>query len=209
VLKFADVEARIQTGDVFLFQGSSIFGRLVKLRTLSRYSHAGIALRVKADGCTRVCVLEALEPHGVRMFPLDQYLEGKDRVDWFAITEDYVYMPQVPLVGEPGTDPEIRLPDDGRINREKMAAYALKQWGRRYAWRQLFWSFSITGRFLRYLFRWNLTQREKGKFFCSELVAHALAHAGYRTEDGLTPIQTTPEDVSRYPCLQRRGELTL
>jgi hypothetical protein len=181
-MQLAEALPQIQTGDVLLFRGGSLFSWAIKLRTRSVYSHAGIAIRIKADGCTRVSVLEALEPGGVRLHPLDYYVEGGARCDWYALT-------------------------DPAVNRDKVAAYALAQWGHPYAWRQLLWSFSRLAWLARLMFRGRLDTAETGRFFCSHLVAAALAHGGYRPDEDLAPVATSPGDVARFVCLQRRGTL--
>lgn len=183
-MKLADALPAVKTGDVALFRGRSPFAWLVKLRTRSEYSHAGIFWRMKLNGSDRVVVIESLEPHGVRVFPLDRYVERGERIDWFALT-----------------DPAI----DG----ERAAKFALQQWGAPYALRQLWWAFSRVAWVARLLFRRRPANVDPGRWFCSELVAAALLQAGYRPDpaDGVDPDTTAPGAVARFTCLQRRGEL--
>jgi Permuted papain-like amidase enzyme, YaeF/YiiX, C92 family len=179
-MKLSDSLPLIRTGDVFLFRGRSLFAYLIKLRTRSVYSHAGVAIRVKANGLERVCVLEALEPFGVRLFPIELYVDRGEEIDWFQVI-------------------------DTTINREAVAAYALGQWGKRYAIRQLWWSFSRVARLVKKL--WS-PHPDPDHFFCSQLVAEALRHAGFQADENLVPIETDPGAVARFTCLQRRGTFT-
>jgi hypothetical protein len=187
-MKFATALPHIRTGDVFAFRGTALHSRLIQLWTRSVYSHVGIALWVQADSTRRLCVLEALEPVGVRLFPMDVYLELCRRqgvlVDWYTVT-------------------------DPTIDRDKVAAYALGQWGKRYCSPlQLARSFGWCGRRLR---RWLglPAEREPERFFCSELCARALRHAGYVPDeaDDLEPALTDPGAVTLSPCLQRKGAI--
>lgn len=179
----------IRNGDVFLFRRSpSLFGRLIRLWTQSPFSHVGIALWVQVDGTRRLCILEALEGVGVRLHPMDRYLEECQRqgclIDWYQVT-------------------------DPAINRDRIAGYALDQWGARYAHPlQFVWSW---GRLSTRLRRWlGLTaDTDPERWFCSELVAAALKHAGYVPDSDLDldPAETEPGMVALFPCLQRRGAI--
>ncbi len=181
-MKLDEALPQIKTGDVLLFRGRGLWSWMVKVRTKSVYTHAGVALRIKANGCERVSVLEALEPWGVRLHPLDQYVAAGESVDWYEVT-------------------------DPAVNREKVASFALRQWGLRYAWRQLLWSFSRLAWLARRVLRRPLRDVDPERWFCSELVAAALRHAGAQTDEDLVPIATAPGDVARFTCLRRRGTL--
>lgn len=182
-LQFAAVQNDLRTGDVLLFRGTGLLSWIVKMRTKSVYTHAGFVYRMKCNGSERVCVVEALEPGGVRLYPLDVRLAQGAVVDWYAL--------------------------DQAVNGEHAAAFALKQWGKPYAWRQLFWAFSRMASLVRHLFKMSLTNVQTRAYFCSELVATALADAGWRTDEPIDPDATSPGDVSRFSCLHRRGSLQL
>lgn len=181
--------APIRNGDILLFEGRSLFARLIKLRTRSPFSHAGVALRIAADGTERLCILEALEPWGVRLYPLDRYLEQchrrGERVHWYSL--------------------------EAGINRDKVAGFTLSQWGKRYA---SVWQFLVSwGRctgLVRRLLGWTSTDTNTERFFCSELVAGALNAGGYQAdaEDDLPPAATHPGAVALFRCLRRQGVLT-
>lgn len=179
----------IETGDVFAFRGTNWVSRLIQFWTRSVYSHVGFALWVKADSVERLCVLEATEPGGVRLFPMDVYLStcaaNGTQIDWYTVV-------------------------DPNVNRDKIAGYALSQWGKRYAsLRQLSHSFGGIGTLLRTLLRLP-ARLDPDRFFCSQLCAEALRYAGCEPDSGLPsdPALTDPGAVTRYPCLQRRGVVT-
>lgn len=179
----------IRTGDICLFRRSpTLFGRFIRLWTQSPFSHVGIALWVIVDGTRRLCILEALEGVGVRLFPMDRYLEECHAsgclIDWYQVV-------------------------DSEINRDRVAGYALQQWGRPYAtpW-QFVWSWGLLSGWWRRL-RGLPVDTDPERWFCSELVTAALRHAGYVPESGddSEPAATEPGAVALFPCLQRRGAI--
>lgn len=179
--------AALRSGDVLLVEGRSLFALGIKLRTRSRFSHAGIVLRIAVGGAERLCILESLEPWGVRLYPLDRYLERCSRkgecVHWYALEEG--------------------------VDRQQVAAYALAQWGKRYAsvWQFLVSWGRITG-FARRLLGLKPADTNAERFFCSELVASALRAGGYRPDDDLPEAATDPGAIALYGCLRRRGMVT-
>ena len=187
-MKFLDARDKIQTGDVLLFRKSpSLFGRLIRWYSQSPYSHVGIALKIQINGHFRLAIIESLEPQGVRVFPLDFYLAQEKKsgaiIDWYQVT-------------------------DPTVNREKIADYALAQWGKRYSSPlQFLWSFGWLSNRLRK--RYCLpADVNPDRYFCSELVSSALEYAGYVPEKEFTdPVQTSPGQVALFPCLHRVGSL--
>lgn len=189
-LKLSSVYDSIATGDMFLFRGRKAFSRMIKLWTRSPYSHVGIALRICIGGVDMLVVIEALEGRGVQLLPIEVVLRRDTAVEWFRLR---------PRVGE------------YRLNRDKVASFAISHWGARYASpRQFFRSFTYCGRFIRRLLRLPIDE-DKGRFFCSELVAEALRKGGYAGEDlaQLKGSEMTPEDISRLMCLEKKGQVTL
>jgi hypothetical protein len=184
-MKLAQVLPEIRTGDVLLFRGHSLFSYLIKVRTRSVYSHAGIVQRIRTNGHDRVWLIESLEPFGVRLYPLERYIAAGESIDWFQLT-------------------------DQSINREKIADYAMQAVGDLYAIRGLLAHFTILGHFLsrlKFMAKLSARANRREKYFCSQLVAAALAHAGFHPDEGLVPIETDPGAVARFTCLQRRGAL--
>ena len=185
-LKFSEVSDQIKTGDILLFQGHGLFSWLIKLRTRSVYSHAGIVQRIKTNGHSRVWVIEALEPFGVRLFPLQRYLLNGDDIDWYQIV-------------------------DPNVSGEKIADYAIEQVGDHYSFRGLFYGFTTFGRFLRSIAALHkaskLARWSPKNWFCSQLVAKAAANAGFKSDEGKVPIETGPGDLARYSFIRCRGKL--
>lgn len=185
-MKFSEAHNLIQTGDVLLFRGRKWYAWLIRLRTLSVYSHVGIAYRLRLNGHHRLCIFEAVNGQGIRLHPMDQYLKEcmtkGCTVDWYSLAEQ-------------------------AVEREKIADYCFEQWARRYAsiW-QFAWSWGL---FLRRLRRWLGLKPDIGRdrFFCSELCDAAFRHAGYQHDETTSPALTDPGTVARYTCLQRKGTL--
>ena len=188
-MKLAEALSQIRSGDVLLFRRStSLFGRLIRLRTESPYSHAGIAVQLQVGPFQQLFVAEALEGVGVRLFPLPRYVRQCHAegclIDWFKIIS-----------------PEVAG--------EWAAAYAVDQVGKRYAssW-QFVWSWGWASSWWR-----RLTGRpadtDPERFFCSELVAGALEYAGYVPDDDLPQeaAETAPGAIALFPCLQRKGAI--
>jgi hypothetical protein len=135
-------------------------------------------------------VLESLEGHGVRLYPLDRYVRECDAagviLDWYRIVDE-------------------------RVDRDRLVGHALAHWGERYArpW-QFVGSF---GRLARAVRRWLRMppDADTSGWFCSEIYADALLLAGYRPnedEPPLVPAFTRPGDLAMLDCLQRRAVLT-
>jgi hypothetical protein len=159
---------------------------IISLHTRSVYSHVGIAYWLQANCSRRLAVFEATARYGIRLHPMDRYLEEcqarRYSVDWYQLNGDLV-------------------------DRERVAAYCRDQWGRPYAsLLQLVLSFGLLGRHARTVFRMNPDQ-DPGRYFCSELCASAFRNAGYHPPEGVEhdPALTDPGSVARYSCLTPRG----
>lgn len=190
-MKYGQIVLEIKTGDVFLFRNArSLCSRLIRWRTQSVYSHVGVALWVKVDSLEKLCIIEAVNVQGVRMFPMELYLRQCQRegcaVDWFALTD----------VG---------------VNRDRVAAYCLSHWGSPYAslW-QMGSSFGWVTRWLNRMLGRPMDTNPDA-FFCSELVASAFRFGGYRPDgpDDRPPVLTHPGSIALYPILQRRGTVEI
>jgi Permuted papain-like amidase enzyme, YaeF/YiiX, C92 family len=190
-MKFSTVAELIRDGDVFLFRGTALHSRVIEWWSRSRFSHVGIAWWIHSGEFRRLVIIEALEPGGVRVFPMDTYLEQcarqKCQVDWYAIT-------------------------DTSIDRQKVVAHALSKWGCRYAsWRQFLISFGGLTPWIRGRLGKPVLTVSPDRFFCSQLAAEAMYAGGYVPDevDERLPVGTDPGEVSLFPCLTRRGPLTL
>lgn len=193
-LSLDQVREDILTGDVLLFRGrASLWGAAIKLRTLSRFSHVGIALRIRVGHSSHLCVIEAKEGVGVRVMPLEWMLRHyRGEIDWFSLrTHPY--------------DQEM-----ANHSRERVAGFLLDHWGSRYAsaW-QFIRAFFVTGRAIG---RWLglPIDADPDRFFCSEAVAEALSAGGFCGGDliGAAPQELSPGDIAEFTCLQRMGTLT-
>lgn len=183
-MRYADVRDHIRTGDVLLCRGTACYSRVIQRWTKSRYSHVGLALRIAVHGIDRVCIIEAMEGSGVRVQLLSDYLARGYAVDWFAL-------------------------DDASINRDVVAQWAVERWGKQYASpRQLLRSF-VTAPALGWL--GIPTKIDAYRWFCSWFAAEALRAGGWNPlpDDVVAPELASPGDVAFFPCLRRRGPLTL
>jgi len=171
--------SRLRPGDLFAFSGRGFWSRMIRLRTTSRMTHVGFAFRLQ----NRLAVIEARERRGVRLFPLERYLEQNVTIHWYQL-----------------------LDEDYGIDRTTLVNEALTHWGKRYAGAfQFLRSFGfLTRRMCDWLGLPHDTNPER--FFCSEFVQHCLAVAGY-AGNMLPPALTSPGDVVLLPCFRRRGRL--
>ncbi|MBX3708185.1 MAG: hypothetical protein KIT56_06225 [Gammaproteobacteria bacterium] len=71
---YKDLRHTIQSGDILLCSGSSVFSTLIQKATNSIWSHVGFVLRV--DSIERIMVLESVESIGVRTIPLSNYVKN-------------------------------------------------------------------------------------------------------------------------------------
>ena len=186
-MKYTAARDLIQDGDVLAFRGTRLFSRLIKLWTRSRVSHVGIACWMHG----RLTVVEALEPGGVRVYPLSRYVGRGCEVDWYQ-------------VDQPATD----VMTHGALDRQEIVAFALSKWGLRYAspW-QFLRSWGWLSRMIAER-RGLPADTNPERFFCSELALDALRAGGYQGEGYEKPAaETSPADVIELPCLRRRGRL--
>jgi len=72
--RYDDLRPDVQTGDLLLCSGSSVFARMIQKASNSVWSHVGFVLRLAE--VDRVMVLESVESVGVRCVPLRHYTDG-------------------------------------------------------------------------------------------------------------------------------------
>lgn len=65
MIPYAEARSSIQTGDILLFEGTSLFGRLIRWATKSPYCHVALA---RWD-TGRLMVYQSMEGHGVETVP--------------------------------------------------------------------------------------------------------------------------------------------
>ena len=179
-MDYSLVRDDINNGDVLAFGyvRTSIFSQLISLVTRSRISHVGIAIRFYG----RLCVSEALEGHGVRVFPISTLLREGRKIWWY----------------------QLRFPHS-KLRRFELCEFALRHWGKRYAspW-QFVRTFSLVTRRICDLLKIKRDTNED-RFFCSEFVVSALKHAGVEIE--VDAASMSPADVIELPCILQRGVL--
>lgn len=139
-----------QTGDLIFYSGITVWSRLIRLRTLSRWSHVGILIRNEAAGMS---VVESLEGIGVRIVPICVWDMWPGDIGWASV---------------PAT-PE---------QRERIADHGITQVGCGYASAvQFVRSFSWLWR--RGAVAVGLpVDVNPSRYFCSELAAEALQVGG-------------------------------
>lgn|GEM_PF-2583979 len=171
----------IREGDVFGFKTRGFWSAAIRLRTESRFSHVGFAIKIRG----RQCVLEAREKVGVRLFPLSRYQsDSSTEVWWFR----------------------LRAEEFG-INRNRLVSEALESWGDAYAspW-QFLRSFGfVTPELADKLGIPAIVNRQR--FFCSDYVLAKLRMQGYRGDSRLSAIKASPGDVTELACLEGMGRL--
>lgn len=178
-MEYSLVRSGIQNGDVlaFRYDPKSFFSQLISFRTRSRISHVGICVRFY----DRLCVVEALEGRGVRVFPVSTILKKGRTLVW--------YQTVVPI----------------SINRFDVSEAALSHWGQKYAspW-QFVRSFGLLTRWICDRLKIKRDTNDK-RFFCSEFVVTCLQEAGIEINED--PAMMSPADVIELPCIIQRGVL--
>lgn len=189
-MKFREAAKRISDGDLCFFGGVKPHSRIIKMRSLSRFSHVGLFFWAVHALERRLYVVESVEPYGVRIYPFAKYLAECEAdgcaVDWYQLLPRH-------------------------IDVSHAVRHCLDRVGNRYADpRQFIRSFLWTGDMIRRLFGLPV-DTNRGRYFCSELIAEAYMAAGFKATNGIPshPAQTTPGDVAHYPCLVRQGRLEL
>lgn len=71
-LKYKEIRGHINSGDILLCSGKTLFSRLIKFGTKSIWSHVGFILW--SHDLNRVMVMESVETRGVQIVPLSSYL---------------------------------------------------------------------------------------------------------------------------------------
>jgi hypothetical protein len=185
-MKYEKARDFIKTGDLLACQGNWWFSRLIRLYTRQPVSHVGLAVWVQfADGKPRLCILEAVEGHGVRLHPLQRYLEKSfwphgAKIFWQTLVNK-------------------------KIDGDKLIDFELQKWGDNYVSSA---QFVVALPLFRRLHRlWHkVLLLDPGKWHCSRLVTEALKSQGYNGIDKESVI-VTPGDVSNFSCWGKKVEL--
>lgn len=163
-----------------MFKGNGLLSSVIKWKTGSAYSHAGIV----AWWNNRLMVLEAVGK-GVEAKPISftlQHYTGE--IDHFRVKSE------VELSGG---------------HRSQMVDFAQQQIGKDYAFRLLV-KFFFKLLFNREL-NTDDTTYPAGKYFCSHYVSSIYAQAGFDLNINLTNKFTSPDNISKSPLLEYVGKL--
>jgi hypothetical protein len=71
---YPTIKDHIRSGDILLCSGNRPFSKLIQKATQSRWSHVGFILWI--EDFKQLMVLEAVESHGVRIVPLQGYIDN-------------------------------------------------------------------------------------------------------------------------------------
>lgn len=144
----------IEDGDVLAFHGRGFWSSLIRLRTWSPITHCGFACWFG----NMLCVFEARECRGVRLYPLERYLGSSTaRVDLYKLR-----------------DRDWQGDKMLRFDRDKMIEWAKGHWGCRYAHpMQFLRSFGIVTRKVCDALHVPI-DTDANRFFCSEFVVAGL-----------------------------------
>ena len=74
--KYIEIRREINSGDLLLCSGTSVFSSMIQAATKSIWSHVGFVMYL--DSIDRVMVLESVESIGVRTVSLSKYLYDYD-----------------------------------------------------------------------------------------------------------------------------------
>ena len=183
--KFSDVSRQIKDGDLLVFSGCSWVSRLIKWATGSDLSHSGLAVWVGCGGGRRLCVIEATDHSGVRVFPLAA-----------AVKE----------CGEEGAKVYWQPLVDVTLDGCEVARQAMLMWGDKYPpAKGLFLTGSGT-------YRWAYAALFGGgghypdHLHCAQMVAAAIERAGGQL--GRAPCLCTPSYLSSLPMFGERVAIT-
>lgn len=197
--RYADIRDDINDGDLILTRGRSWLARAIHLRTASTFAHCGFAVWIKAAGLRRLCVLEAIQFHGVRMIPLSDVLRRDGSVDWCGLWSN----------ANPPPADDLHRDHVDRIDRDKLLAFALSHWGAPYApWSQFCrsWGFVVQ----RLADRIGLDADVAPEaFHCAEYILSALHAAGFQTSEYTHPARLSPGEIARLKCFYPKERLSL
>lgn len=176
-MKYKDIRKLINTGDILSCAGPWKLSRLIRYLSHQPVSHVGIACWVRFGGEKRLCIFEAIEGIGVRLQPLQQYLE---HIFWTT--------PKAKMWWQPIIDPTI--------NGEKVMDFALQHWGDNYVNP---YQFAVC--LNPWIRRWlgKSLDLSNDRWHCAELVTRALMEQGFI--HGEEPVMTSPGDVTQFNCL--------
>lgn len=177
---YKKIREDINDGDVLLFKGHGIISAIIKWKTKSEYSHAGIV----AWWNDRLMVLEAVGK-GVVARPISYDLEKyKHAIDYYRLKK------------------EVSITDQKRT---QMVIFAQEQLGKEYNHFQIF-VFFIKLLFGMKLSKSDKTNNYN-TYFCSQYVASIYARNGYDLAVEQSDSYTSPDNIRQSDKLEFVGTL--
>jgi len=173
---YQDLRSQFKDGDILMFKGKGTLSSIIKWKTDSEYSHAGLT----AWWNDRLMVLEAVGK-GVEARPISYILKHyHGSIDYFRPKES---------VGIKDAD------------RAEMITFAQEQLGKEYAKKQLvkfFFKLLFNGKMSK--------KDESGpvsRFFCSQYVSAVYQKAGFDLKINLSDKFTSPQEIAASPLLEK------
>jgi hypothetical protein len=175
---YHEFRAQMRDADVLLFKGSGWVSNIIKWKTKSAYSHAGLV----AWWGDRLMVLEAVG-NGVRATPISYNLQKySGGIDYYRCT--------------------IELSDPLR---QSMLSFAQQQLGKEYSFRRLVGFFFKL--ILNKPLEQCESAKVPSTFFCSEYVAEVYEHAGCDLVLERSSQYTSPDKLACTEKLEFVGTL--
>jgi hypothetical protein len=175
---YGEIRTRIRTGDVFLYQGTSLISRFIRWGSQSPYSHAGLALWCQ----DRLLVIQSAS-RGVEVVPASIAVKRYDgQVDW--------WQPKDPVRSALGIG--------------TLANAAFDELGKPFAVLPLV---ALVARMFRRRDWNNPDMRASESYFCSQLVSRCYRKAGVDLVPQKADQDTSPGDLSRSGLLDFCGVL--
>ena len=175
---YLECRSQMRNGDVLLFKGNSWLSKIIKWKTKSAYSHAGLV----AWWGDRLMVLEAVGS-GVLATPISYNLQKySGGIDYYRCT--------------------IELSDPLRQN---MLSFAQQQLGKEYSFRRLVGFFFKL--ILNKPLERCESAKVPSTFFCSEYVAEVYEHAGCDLVLERSSQYTSPDKLAGSDKLEFVGTL--
>lgn len=179
---------KVQNGDVLLFEGRGLYSAVIRARTRSTITHAGIAVVYQAPiGIDykvrrRILVIEAHADGGVDVNSIEQSRKGSRRIWHYGLDES--------------------------IDRDAVVAHALDQCGDAYAEPRQFVRSWILPRWIRD--KLGLAPDSAvDRWHCSELVFSSLIAGGFQPSEPIDAAAVAPVDLRRLEILTHKGEVCL
>lgn len=181
LLNYDEIRSDMKDGDVLMFKGTGWLSTLIKSKTNSVYSHAGIV----AWWGDRLMVLEAVGK-GLEARPISYNLKKYEGgFDYYKSKKD--------------------IPAE---TRQKMLTYAQLQLGKKYAtMRMVKFFFKVMLGFKFSQEEKDDTAGVSGEYFCSHYVAAIYNSVGIDLQVNMSDKYTTPEQVAKSDYFEMVGVL--